>query len=283
MEIDENELEMGMASALMQSPAPPGGVELDAAVMAEASERAQARLRKKAAMPMQQARAPRMPRRVHYQADTNVMSLQFGSLAGHAEQVFAGDPQQCGGCSAVFNKHSELRRPAPGRMPDDSVWTCEFCGHANVLDLVDDELPTSEVMEYVLAPPPMPEPGEGQGAEAAGDAGAGAADSSQVLFCIDISGSMCVTSEIEGDVKLRGAAAGFDPEADLAALGLGDDDEDLRYAREMIRRQAANKKKTTWVSRLQAVQAAVAQQLELLEKQKPNCKGAFAAARLPFP
>jgi hypothetical protein len=71
-----------------------------------------------------------------------------------------------------------------------SKWVCEFCGHQNVLDLEPEELPTSATMDYLVQPAPARDMEHG---------------SELIVFAIDISGSMCVTSEIEGlEVNLRG-------------------------------------------------------------------------------
>ena len=61
---------------------------------------------------------------------------------------------------------------------------CEFCGAENEVSVVSEEVPTSEEVTFVMSPPPVV---------------AGARDSvvedSLVVFCVDISGSMCVTTE----------------------------------------------------------------------------------------
>lgn len=62
---------------------------------------------------------------------------------------------------------------------------CEFCGAENEVSVVSEEVPTSEEVTFVMSPPPVV---------------AGARDSvvedSLVVFCVDISGSMCVTTEV---------------------------------------------------------------------------------------
>ena len=92
--------------------------------------------------------------------------------------------------------------PAPANPAADlddgqMLWKCEFCGHRNVVLLDAEEIPREESLDYIL-------PGEGGGG-AGGDASpaAGAEDTSLVVFCIDISGSMCVTTEVEGKFDLK--------------------------------------------------------------------------------
>ena len=67
------------------------------------------------------------------------------------------------------------------------VWVCEFCGSKNQVDIVAEEIPTEKDTTYMIAPAPVVGGGEGGGASM---------EESLVIFCIDISGSMCVTTEV---------------------------------------------------------------------------------------
>ena len=65
---------------------------------------------------------------------------------------------------------------------------CEFCGNRNEVDIVPEEIPTKMDTTFLISPPPT----------VVGVAGADVAgvDEALVVFCIDISGSMCVTTEV---------------------------------------------------------------------------------------
>ena len=65
------------------------------------------------------------------------------------------------------------------------VWECDFCGSANVVDIVEEEIPKMDDVTYMLAPAP-----------ATTASGISGKDESLVIFCMDISGSMCVTTEV---------------------------------------------------------------------------------------
>ena len=65
---------------------------------------------------------------------------------------------------------------------------CEFCGEENTVEVESEETPTKKDTTYLIAPP-MPVEG------VAGVGGVGM-EASLVIFCIDISGSMCVTAEV---------------------------------------------------------------------------------------
>ena len=64
-------------------------------------------------------------------------------------------------------------------------WGCEFCSHSNVVDLDDEEIPKENDTTFMLQPAPC--------TAASGKTGV---DDSLVIFCVDTSGSMCVTTEV---------------------------------------------------------------------------------------
>jgi len=79
-------------------------------------------------------------------------------------------------------------------------------------------------------------------------------DSGAVIFCLDISGSMCVTAQVPGKLKIKGKRS----EPDIP--------EDLR---QFVPQQSST---STWVSRLQCVQASIDAQLEQWKTTSPDKK-----------
>lgn len=69
------------------------------------------------------------------------------------------------------------------------TWTCEFCGTVNSVDIVEEEIPTNEDVTYMISPAPATT------SSLAADVG-GPVDQSIIIFCVDVSGSMCVTTEV---------------------------------------------------------------------------------------
>ncbi len=65
------------------------------------------------------------------------------------------------------------------------VWKCEFCYHDNEVDIVSEEQPKQNDVTFMLVP-----------ALCTAASGAKASDQSLVVFCMDTSGSMCLTSEV---------------------------------------------------------------------------------------
>jgi hypothetical protein len=224
-------------------------------------------------------------------ADTNVVVVKFASLAADAADLFAGDPTYCTGCQSVLSSTSALvkkpkpspaapasvvspaaepvpldedakEKPAPSQAvvapavesvevpglkitvndasvnpaeEQQTVWVCEFCGVENEVELMAEEVPKTESRDYVLDPGAPVE----EKAVVGGDG--------MVVFVIDISGSMCTTQEVPGVMKFKGAkaAAGFDLPAEAGFY-----------------QPPVARSNTTWVSRLQCVQAAVDQQID---------------------
>ena len=65
---------------------------------------------------------------------------------------------------------------------------CEFCGTSNGVDIMDEEKPSKEDTTFLITPATVEGGGAVGGVSSVGDA--------MVIFCIDISGSMCVTTEV---------------------------------------------------------------------------------------
>eukprot|EP01123_Difflugia_compressa_P010696 TRINITY_DN398_c0_g1_i1.p1 TRINITY_DN398_c0_g1~~TRINITY_DN398_c0_g1_i1.p1 ORF type:complete len:679 (-),score=166.31 TRINITY_DN398_c0_g1_i1:70-1827(-) len=82
-----------------------------------------------------------------------------------------------------------------------------------------------------------------------------------IIYCIDISGSMCTTSEVTGDIKVK--------MNNKLTQSL---DQFVEKNHGIAARQYLPNEKTdiTYVSRLQCVQAAVSAQIDLLSKEHPN-------------
>lgn len=132
-------------------------------------------------------------------ASTNVIRLELGKL-GEAAVVATGDPVFCSKCKSMFNFHSVIAEQENSNQ--GKQWACEFCEEKNPIDIVEEEIPKQDTIDYLLEP--APELNEAQG------------ESNTVIFVIDTSGSMCVTTEVEGKVQLKGA---FDAKGALILTG----------------------------------------------------------------
>ena len=65
------------------------------------------------------------------------------------------------------------------------MWNCEFCKEDNKVDLEDEEIPKNEDTTFMLQP-----------ALCIAASGKTGVDESLVIFCIDTSGSMGVTTRV---------------------------------------------------------------------------------------
>jgi len=119
-----------------------------------------------------------LPQRERPKANTNVISIDLGKLAQEAD-LLTGDPNFCRGCEAIYNSTSKTVQGNEG----ESIWQCEFCDHVNIIHLEKEEIPTKDTCDYMLEPPKEKTK---------------LTTSTTIVFCIDISGSMCVTTELVG-------------------------------------------------------------------------------------
>ncbi len=184
--------------------------------------------------------------------DGNVVHVplaQMTAAASERVQAITGDPVRCRGCDAVLSAVSKLEplaaRAVASSGAHEHLWRCEFCDTANEISLDSGERPTAAITEYLLAPPPQSVAPEAE---------------PMTVFCIDCSGSMCVSQEVQGKVALhalgqRRAQQNASGNASLAAFGDGSQ----QWLPSQRRRN-----EITYLSRLECVQAAVHAQLDAL-------------------
>lgn len=134
----------------------------------------------------------------------------------------------------------------------ESVWVCEFCKNHNKVSLEPEEMPKSNDLFYVLQSATQQQnttttPDENQDIS--------------VIFCIDYSGSMCVTSEIKLKEELKHGLSKEEYEMLKSFIEDG--------ASQYLPNQKTD---TQWVSRKQCVLAAIESQLEDIKKAHPNRK-----------
>ena len=119
----------------------------------------------------------------------NVTQVALECLTANNAQMATGDPFFCAGCGAVHNQFSKLRT-----VGDKQYWDCEFCNKVNEVMIEEEEMPQANEVTYLL---------EASAQVQDRNAMAGGQDIS-VVFCVDTSGSMCVTQPVEGKHQLKG-------------------------------------------------------------------------------
>ncbi|XP_071942293.1 circularly permutated Ras protein 1-like isoform X2 [Antedon mediterranea] len=168
-------------------------------------------------------------------ADTNVVAVKFESLVKSVD-FSPGEAIFCENCSAAFSHISKII--------DGQFWKCEFCEAENISEkfAIQDKLEKDDVT-YILK--------EGSGTEA----------DSAILFCLDISGSMCVTTEVNGNDQLMRSN-----DANVALMESRKQFDEPRY----VSYPGATVQPKTYISRLQAMQSAIDTQLTRMEREQPD-------------
>ncbi|KAM4651850.1 circularly permutated Ras protein 1-like isoform 1-T3 [Discoglossus pictus] len=156
------------------------------------------------------AQAPTMERSLP--ANCNILLLNVGKMLDVSENRSQEKPSLCRNCSAAL---SELNG-----VTENKTWTCVFCGTEN--SIIDHEkyMNIDEDQLYLWDPQ--------------GDNEHSQAEDSMLIFCIDISGSMSVTTEIPNDVDYNFSSSAL------------------------------------YTSRMEAVKSGLLESLYLLYKQCPN-------------
>lgn len=116
----------------------------------------------------------------HVEVDTNVFEVALDCLKNNAE-LATGDAEFCKECQAVFNYKSQLQQ-----LDNDQIWQCEFCNHRNSMMLDDEEKPKTEAVNYLIEAAAQVEDKKLAGQDVS------------VIFCLDVSGSMCVSEPVKG-------------------------------------------------------------------------------------
>ncbi|XP_043561948.1 circularly permutated Ras protein 1 [Chiloscyllium plagiosum] len=111
-------------------------------------------------------------------ANVNVVSVNLGKLVDVSNlQTQAVKAIYCQRCSAALSSISRIHQKYA-----DIIWPCEFCSKQNVITRSFSTIPKSQDVIYL----------SGSTNEDYINV-----DDSLVVFCIDVSGSMCATNEIE--------------------------------------------------------------------------------------
>ncbi|GAM18137.1 hypothetical protein SAMD00019534_013120 [Acytostelium subglobosum LB1] len=132
----------------------------------------------------------------------NVLNIKLGTLSNNPI-VATGDPLHCAGCKVIFSNINNFKDvlssdgksypsiPTGGGVANGK-WTCEFCGELTDFNMVEEEIPKSNIIDYILEPAPITTTTVSNN----NNEKTVNPDSSYVVFCIDVSGSM--DSIVEG-------------------------------------------------------------------------------------
>ncbi|EFA80461.1 type A von Willebrand factor domain-containing protein [Heterostelium album PN500] len=109
--------------------------------------------------------------------DVNVLCSSMSSLTS-AVPMMTGDAIKCFGCNVILNRYSNLKMTGTNTYN----WECEFCKQVNENLRIDkEEIPGKDSVEYILSAPNVSEHKK---------------EESIIVYCIDVSGSMGITTEV---------------------------------------------------------------------------------------
>ncbi|CDW73759.1 type a von willebrand factor domain-containing protein [Stylonychia lemnae] len=185
-------------------------------------------------------------RKYKQEVDTNVFQISMACLKDQSE-LATGDPCFCTNCDAVFNLYSKIEE---SKAEEEQIWHCEFCNHQNKVQFEPEELPKTESVHYII-----------EAAEQIIDKNnpvTGQKDIS-VIFCIDISGSMCVSLPVAGHHQIKGDRM-KDISAQLMKFGDGSN------------QRLQGDHNVTYVSRLQCIKLAIEKQIDEMQRLYPDRK-----------
>eukprot|EP01133_Synstelium_polycarpum_P002265 gene2265-2567_t len=158
--------------------------------------------------------------------DTNVICSSMSSLLAPVP-LMTGDAVKCTGCNIILNRYSNLTSNPNGTYN----WKCEFCNQTNsAVHIEKDEIPGKDQVEYILSAPTV-------GLDAN-------KDESIIVYCIDVSGSMGITTEVPA------------LQSEWKSLRSGD--------------RNASPSGPSYISRLECVQSSLPTMLDRLVLQYPN-------------
>jgi len=184
------------------------------------------------------------------EVDTNILSLKFDFLKNSVPYA-TGDPVYCNGCNSILNKHSNIKN-VDLNMKSKYLWICEFCGVNNTIFLEEPEIPKEEILDYFIQ-------SSNQLNKNLKDMNYN--DQQNLIYCFDISGSMCVSEPVQGKHKFKGSRSDKEYQ-EFMKFSDGSD-------------QSYGKKGVTYISRLQCLQAAIENNLIGINKAAPTRKVGF--------
>ena len=151
-----------------------------------------------------------------------------------------------------IQKKSSLPLDFASLSKDDKIWICEFCSEHNKVSIEPQEIPSSADVIYMLQSIDQLKKNNPL------------SDNSDLtnIFCLDNSGSMGVTSQINHQIDLNYGIT--EEERKMLEQFIEEGDEDQFFPNQ--------NQNISWVSRKQCVVAAIENELQQLAKLNPNRK-----------
>lgn len=183
-----------------------------------------------------------------HEVDTNILSLKLNFLKEKLAYA-TGDPYSCSQCRAIFNKFSKIEVvTVDGK--DEQIWQCEFCKKENTILIENEEIPKADCVDYFVENISKVQNLKYN-------------DEKTIIYCFDISGSMCVSEPLSGKHKIKG---------DFLNKYKNDL---MKFSDGSNQFYDGNSGNTTYVSRLQCLQAGIESYVQQMAKSAPKNKVGF--------
>lgn len=91
-------------------------------------------------------------------------------------------------CQSILNCHSNITL-IEGSLHGEKKWVCEFCGFENIIQIESEDTPKEDDVLYCIA--------KKEKVKTLGE------EDLSIIFCIDNSGSMSITSEVSKDFEFK--------------------------------------------------------------------------------
>jgi hypothetical protein len=181
--------------------------------------------------------------------DTNVCVVHYNELENEPNNIVYKS-YQCKKCQAYLNKYSNL---VESEEKNKYEWKCEFCSELNK-DLIINikDIPKTECIDKCIEPPIEIEKKTKDG------------NDSSLIFCFDISGSMCQSYNVGRELKEKFNKISGQKKKNKKKFLLEDDDDDLDFD--------FNQENTSYISRLDLVKLSIENNINTLLKTSPDLK-----------
>ena len=185
--------------------------------------------------------------------DTNVCVIRSSSLEKNPEEILP-KLYKCQKCDSYLNKYSTLVKTEQNGKFE---WKCEFCSFINNINIENNSIPKNETIENCIEPVIVKETNKD--------------DDSTLIFCFDISGSMCQSYNIGPHLKKKfdtiiGKKSGNKPS--LFSFGnYANNEDNVDYSNFDF-----NQNNTSYISRLDMVKLSIENNIKSLLKNSPNVK-----------
>ena len=175
-----------------------------------------------------------------YPIDTNVCVIHLDILEDESEQNIS-KLYQCEKCKAYLNKYSVLNLTPQSNIYE---WQCEFCFNINKnLHIEKDNIPKNESIEKCI--------------ESLIEKDINEEEDSSLIFCFDISGSMCQSYKIENELK----------EKFMKIIKNNENKNNIDFTNYDF-----TQNNTDYISRLDMVKLSIENNINTLLKKSPNVK-----------